>query len=250
MKCPNCGAQATGKFCPECGTALEGARCASCKSKLTPGARFCTQCGKATRGFARNNAPWYIAGAAVLALIVTLLVPAANSSQGAGPAQPAQPAGPVEAGAPGGTSGPPALSGNMRENADRLFNRVMQTRESGDTAGAKFFVPMAVQAYQSSGDLDADGLYHLSVLQTFGGDPTAGRQTAEQILKTAPTHLLALSAAATAARDLKDNAAARQYYQKLLDALATERSKPLPEYQDHSALLTQIEAEAKAFLAR
>ena len=58
---------------------------------------------------------------------------------------------------------------------------------------------MAVQAYQSSGELDPDGWYHLSVLQTFGGDPAAGRQSAEQVLKSSPNHILALSAAATAA---------------------------------------------------
>jgi hypothetical protein len=258
MKCPNCGAQATGKFCPECGTALEGARCASCNAKLTPGARFCTQCGTPTRRSARNNAPWYVAGGGLLVLIVILLVPILRGNQNNGPT-PAQPAGPLGGGAPidaGGTGAPPdaggmpALSGNMRENADRLFNRVMQARESGDTARAKFFVPMAVQAYQGSGPLDADGLYHLSTLQTFGGDPTAGRASAEQILKSAPTHILGLSAAAQAARAQKDNAAARAYYEKLLSALPTEKSKSLPEYQDHAALLPQIEAEAKAFLGR
>jgi hypothetical protein len=250
MKCPNCGAQANGKFCPECGTALESGRCASCNAKLTPNARFCTQCGTRVKGVAGNNAPWFVAGAGALALIVVLLVPALRGTSGesAPPAQAQAPA-PMESGAPA-EGGPPALSGNMRENADRLFNRVMQTREKGDTAGAKFFVPMAVQAYQSSGELDADGWYHLSVLQTFGGDPAAGRQSAEQILKTNPNHILGLSAAANAAIDQKDTAAARQYYEKLLAAFPTEKTKSLPEYQDHAALLPEVEAQAKAFLKR
>jgi hypothetical protein len=248
MKCPNCGAQAQGKFCGECGTPLEAARCTSCNAKLTPGARYCTQCGTRTGVKGVNNAPWYVAGAGLLALIVILLVPLIRGEQNAAPARSAAPMEPAAPSADAG--GMPQLSGNMRENADRLFNRVMQTRESGDTARAKFFVPMAIQAYQSSGELDADGWYHLSVLQTFGGDPAGGRQSAEQVLKTSPTNLLALSAAANAAIAQNDNAAAKQYYQKLVNSFATERNKPLPEYQDHANLLNDIEAQAKAYLSR
>ena len=249
MKCPNCGAQAQGKFCQECGAALEGSRCVSCNAKLAPGARYCTQCGKRTSLRSNHNAPWYIAGAGLLVLAVILLIPILRGEQ---PGARSQPIAPVESGAPPGSPAGemPELSGSMRENADRLFNRVMQAREGGDTARAKFFVPMAIQAYQGSGELDADGWYHLSVLQTFGGDPAAGRQSAEQVLKTAPTHILALSAAASAARAQNDNAAARQYYQKLVSSFATERTKSLPEYQDHAQLLDGIEAEAKAFLNR
>jgi hypothetical protein len=249
MKCPNCGAQAQGKFCGECGTALDAGRCTSCNAKLTPGARFCTQCGKRTGVGGGNNAPWYVAGAGGLVLVVLILAPLLRGEQNQPPARAAAP---MEATAPAGdpSGGMPALSGNMRENADRLFNRVMQARESGDTARAKFFVPMAVQAYQSSGELDTDGWYHLSVLQTFGGDPAGGRQSAEQVLKTSPNHILGLSAAATAALAQNDNAAARQYYQKIVSSFATERGKPLPEYQDHAQLLDDIQTEAKAFLSR
>src|SRR5262245_22995279 len=167
MKCPNCGTQAQGKFCPECGTALEPAKCTSCSAKLTPGARYCTQCGIPTRRGGGNNAPFFVVGAGLAVLLVALLI---SMSRGPGAAAPPQASAPQESG-PSLEGGPPALSGNMRENADRLFNRVMTERESGDTAAAKRFVPMAVQAYQSSGELDADGWYHLSVLQTFGGDP-------------------------------------------------------------------------------
>ncbi|HSL71895.1 MAG TPA: zinc ribbon domain-containing protein [Longimicrobiales bacterium] len=244
MKCPSCGAQTQGKFCAECGAALEGAKCPSCQAKLLPGAKYCTQCGTATRGGARKNAPWYIAGGALLVLIIILLVPILRGGESTTntPAPTMQP--------PAGGDGMPALSGNMRENADRLFNRVMQARESGDTARAKFFVPMAIQAYQGSGELDADGLYHLSTLQTFSGDAAGGRTTADQILSSNPTHLLGLSAAAAAARAQNDQAAARRYYEQLLTALPTERTKSLTEYEDHAQIIPEIEAEAKRFLGR
>jgi hypothetical protein len=136
----------------------------------------------------------------------------------------------------------------MRENADRLFNRVMQARESGDSASMLQFAPMAIMAYQNSGPLDADGWYHLSTLQTASGDAEAGRASAEQILSNAPNHLLGLSAAASASVALGDRQAAAGYYRRFLDALAQERTKTLPEYQDHAQLLPGLETEARAYL--
>ena len=44
--CPQCGAQATGKFCPECGAKkpeAEGWICPQCGTKAT--GKFCPECG-------------------------------------------------------------------------------------------------------------------------------------------------------------------------------------------------------------
>jgi hypothetical protein len=48
--CPKCGAKALGqKFCPECGTKIESVRfCEGCGAKLSPGAKFCGDCGHKT----------------------------------------------------------------------------------------------------------------------------------------------------------------------------------------------------------
>jgi hypothetical protein len=138
----------------------------------------------------------------------------------------------------------------MRENADRLFNRVMQAREAGDSASVKQFSPMAILAYQNAGELDADGQYHLSVLHTTAGDPAAGLAAAQVVLSRAPNHLLGLSAAAYAANTQGDSLAARQFYQRFLAAFAAERARALPEYQDHERLLTDLETEAKNYLGR
>ena len=50
LTCAGCGAPTLGKkFCPGCGKQVApgaGASCRSCKARLTPGAKFCGECGE------------------------------------------------------------------------------------------------------------------------------------------------------------------------------------------------------------
>ncbi len=163
------------------------------------------------------------------------------------------PAGPTVgvAGTEGVPAGrPPPLTGSPREQADRLFNRVMQAIAQNDTEQASFFLPMAILAYRQAGELDADGLYHLSVLETASGDAAAGLGTAERILDTAPDHVLALGAAARAAELAGDGATARRHYERLLRVFDAERGKDRAEYRDHAQILPEYHGEATAYLAR
>jgi hypothetical protein len=209
------------------------------------GASFCTQCGFRLKAKRSGDLMWYAGAIIGVGILVILLFPTMRTPDET-PLTPTQgpPLGSPSAGSP------PQLSADMRENADRLFNRVMRSREAGDSADVTRFAPMAIMAYQNAGPLDADGLYHLSVLQLTAGDAAAARATADQILQTSPSHLLALSAAASAARLQNDTAAARGFYQRFIAALPTERQKSLPEYLDHAHLLTGIETEAREFLKR
>jgi tetratricopeptide (TPR) repeat protein len=253
MKCPSCGAQSEGAFCSECGSPLRGAKCRECNAALSAGARFCNNCGAGTgraSGASEGGSklPWIVAGASALVLVAALAWPALRGGGSNEPdgRVPLNQMGDVGTGAAGAAPGP--LAGTPREQADRLFNRIMTERESGDTAQARFFVPMAVQAYAMAGDLDADGLYHLALVHQVGGDHKAARETAEKILALSPNHLLGLSAAANAARASGDDASARAYYQKFVQAFDTESKSPRPEYQDHERMFPDLKSEAENFL--
>lgn len=147
----------------------------------------------------------------------------------------------------GGSGTPPDLSSmTPREAADRLFNRVMTAVSAGDSAQVQSFLPMAIQAYQMVEPLDADGHYHLSELQRTAGQPDSALTTARRALATAPDHLLVLAAAAQAARDLGDEAQARELYARFVERYDTERAKALPEYEAHVGQLPDLLAEARA----
>jgi tetratricopeptide (TPR) repeat protein len=187
----------------------------------------------------------------MVALIVVLLFPAVRPG-GSDPGFTGG-IGPVPMGLNGGgemTGRAAPLTGTPREQADRLFHRVMQAQAQGDSDQVAFFLPMAVLAYRQAGTLDADGLYPLSVLEPAAGDPTSGLASAREILATAPDHLLALAAAAQAADALEERAAAKRYYEHFLEVLPAERGKPLREYMDHEPIFRAYQEEAEAYLGR
>jgi tetratricopeptide (TPR) repeat protein len=186
------------------------------------------------------NLPWYVAGAVLLLLIIILLVPMiTDRSTAQGPSVPAATAG----GAGPGT--PPPLTGTPREQADRLFDRIMRARASGDAAEALRFTPMAIQAYGLAAPLDNDGLYHLATVHLVAGDPASARSTAEQILAGNANHLLGLAIAGEAAEAAGDSAAARDYYARWLAAYDSEVASGLQEYQDHAQVLPEYRATAQ-----
>lgn len=257
MKCANCGTESSGRFCPSCGAQLRKSSCAECGAELAPGARFCNRCGTAVGAGAGSgkrpeaaasggnaNLPWYIAGAVLLVLILILVVPMitdrTDSASTQGPFVPN-----VVNGGTGGT--PPPLTGSPREQADRLFNRIMTAREQGDTATALQFTPMAIDAYGMAEPLDNDGLYHLAAIHIIAGSHDLARSTADQILAREPNHLLGLSAAAEAADAAGDTAAARELYQRLLAAYDTESARGLQEYLDHARQLPELRETARRY---
>lgn len=253
MKCPGCGKDSQGRFCSSCGTPLQGGNCGECGAKLAPGARFCTQCGTATGGGrarpqarGNENLGWYVAAGVLVLLIAAVAAGMLFDRDGGAPTTGTAAVSPM--GGSGGAGAP--LTGTPREQADRLFNRIMGARESGDTTQAMFFMPMGLQAYRGIPNLDNDGLFHLSMLETISGEHAAALATAGRILESNPNHLLGLASAAEASNASGDTAAARQYWQRFLDAFESERGKSLQEYMDHEQLLPEYQATARAAVGR
>jgi tetratricopeptide (TPR) repeat protein len=251
--CPACGAEAPGRFCNQCGVAVDAA-CRECGNPLPRGARFCNQCGAAAtpapQAAARRASPlpWVVAGAAVVALAAVLLFrrggePGAAAAAGQDPAAPA--AAVTGTGAPGGAAAVDLSSMTPREAADRLFNRVMVAVSEGDSAQARQFLPMAVQAYGMAAPLDADGHYHLAALRLVGGDFPAARAEADSILAGTPDHLFGLFTAAQA-EDGRGNAdAALALYRRFLDRYDAEVAAARKEYGEHTQALPGMKAEAQ-----
>ncbi|MFW6199126.1 MAG: double zinc ribbon domain-containing protein [Gemmatimonadota bacterium] len=269
MTCPQCDAEVGEKgFCPKCGASLEPRSCPSCGDSAPAGSRFCTKCGSPLAGVSGEGRSesrgdgalgWWVAGLIMTALIIVVIVSVLEPDRGlqegdaipdAGAAQ-----GGTGAGADGGTDGglgpaPDVDISSMtpRQAADRLFDRVMRAGEAGDTAQVMQFLPMAIGAYERARPLDSDGLFHLSVLQRTGEQFEEALRTASTGLEEDPDHLLLLSAAAEAARQLEDTATARAHYAHLLEVYDEERSSDLEDYRIHSALLPVIRDDAESFL--
>lgn len=273
-KCPACGHAATGRFCSNCGASLPGqVKCAACGNQIPAGGRFCNQCGTptaaavpasgtparpekaaaaipaaspaATRSRPASTVPWVIAGIAILAVAILLVMPDAQ------PPAAAPPQGPAAAGAEGdasqfGDASSVDLSAmTPRERADQLFNRVMQNVSAGDTTEARFFLPMAVSAYEQVPDLNADGHYHVAVLHLAAGDPAAARARSDSILSESPTHLFGLFTAAQAERALGNAAQARELYERFQQAFAAESALARSEYSEHQAVMPLMREEAE-----
>ena len=236
--CPSCGAEASGKFCANCGAPLAGAVCSNCRAPFTPGAKFCHRCGSpAGAGAASGNRPtgyanalpWAVAAIAMLALIALI----AGQRFGRSPSATTE-ASSAEGDGPAAVRAPDISSLSPAERAERLYDRIMSAAERGRVDSVRFFMPMAIQAYESLGDLTIDQRYDLGRLAEVAGDPHVAGAQADTILKMNPKHLLGLVLASRAARLRNDAAATKRYLQRLADSEKSERAKQLPEYLLHT----------------
>jgi hypothetical protein len=155
-------------------------------------------------------------------------------------------AGGTQAFAPPPVAPPPVQSPRMV--ADQLFNRAMMAHETGQAQQAAAFLPDAIAAYQGLEPLDADGLFHLALLQLAVGNEAGARATSDRILATAPNHLLGLAAAAQASEQSAPNEA-KGFWQRYLDAYDGQQGRA-PEYVDHERLLPILNKQASEFIAR
>jgi len=256
--CPACGTAATGNFCSACGASLVARSCAGCRADLSPQARFCHRCGRpVTPGAvpaarpalpARERTAWVVAGALCLALIAGIVfkvvraapAPVAPEMANAGAQSAREDAGP-------GIAGPAPDISRMtpRERFDRLFNRIMQASEQGDTAQVDRFTPMALGAYAQLDSVNADARYHAAVLRMQVGDFPGALALADTILARNPGHLFGYVVRGTAAGLQGDTAAARRAARDFLAHYDAETRANRIEYQEHEPALSDFKQQAE-----
>ena len=132
------------------------------------------------------------------------------------------------------TRAPDISNMSPEERATRLFDRVMAYSEQGKIDSARFFAPMAIQAYQMIGPLDAHARYDIGTISAAVGETAIARQEADSILASQPNNLLGLTLAIRTATMAGDANAAAKFRQRLVAAAPAEQAKNLKEYTEHS----------------
>ena len=218
--CPACGQSSTGRFCPHCGAGIAG----------TPSL------------VRREQRGWQVASAlGLVSLVSVLLLVARDRSQAETSAAPAA----VETDGAGAAPLPDLNTLTPRERFDRLYNRVMQAAETGDTVTVGRFAPMTFQAYSQLGTLDSDARYHAAILNLHvRSDTAAALRLADSILAGNPRHLFGFLNRGTAAQLSGDTRSLRGAYANFRTAWDIEMKADRPEYRQHQAMLDQFRAQA------
>ena len=246
--CPACGASASGKFCSACGASLEPRSCVRCRASLGAQARFCHRCGHPVgaevSGSGSERSAWIFA-ATMSALLVGVIIYNVVTEQPA-PRIPDM----ANVGAAAGDTtaragaAPDISQLTPRERFDRLFNRVMQAADQGDTAQVQRFSPMALGAYAQLDTVDVDARYHAAVIRLQTGDIAGAHALADTILEQSPDHLFGYLVRGTAATLADDPGARTQAEREFLRRYDREIAAGRPEYRDHAPVLEEFRREA------
>jgi hypothetical protein len=256
--CPACGAAASGNFCSSCGASLTPRTCGSCRAELSAQARFCHRCGHPVASGARagprsERTAWLVAGV----LCVLLVGGIVYKVSGGAPAAPAPDMANTGADSRNRTPAqqlpgeemqgraPDISQMTPRERFDRLFNRVMQAAERGDSLEVRRFTPMALGAYQQLEDHDLDARYHAAVLHLQVGDLAPAYALADTILAESPHHLFGYLIRGTAARFQGDSAARARAGREFLRNYRAEMAANRVEYLEHKPALEEFRKEAE-----
>jgi len=229
------------------GAPATAATCPSCNAEVQSGARFCHACGislgaqPASAGLDVKTVGLVVAAAiAIVSVVFAVAIIVTQNKVQVPPPRPA---------ASSDTAASPLVdlsSMSPRQAADRLFNRVMMASEQGNVAEALQFAPMAVQAYESLGTLDADGRYHLGMIHTLTGDFAKAREQIGVIKQSVPDHLLGFTLEHAIAEQTGDAEAAARASAAFTAAYDSEIAADRREYGDHRTTIERFRAAAEA----
>ena len=261
IHCPGCGEPGRGNFCARCGAPLreDGPRraCPSCGRAVGADALYCGECGTPLRARPRKSAaayaPWILAGLLLVGFSVAVALFVQGQSRprtGDAPMTGGVPGREDDAGAEaaGGTASGSSMPTAAElaamtpvEAADRLFDRTMRLEAAGDTARARFFADMGLQAYERvpPAERDADIRLHRGLLQLTLGRSEAAESEAEAILEGTAEHPYGLFLQIRIAEERGNRQAADTYRDRLRDALQ-DGAVPEAAYAPHAAALRAV----------
>jgi len=169
-------------------------------------------------------------GGLVLVTIVVVLAAQIGARSG-----PGRVAGAAVLGQGAAAAAPDISSMSPREQAARLYDRVMRLHEEQKRDSVDFFAQMALNAYAAIPDLDLDGRYDMARIAMVAGALPVARAQSDTILRRDPTHLLGLLLSADLARAANDEPRAERMETTFVSVADRERQRNLPEYEAHSA---------------
>jgi hypothetical protein len=132
-----------------------------------------------------------------------------------------------------------------RERFDRLFNRIMQAADQGDTVQIERFLPMALGAYSQLDSADVDARYHAAVLHIEGGDGPGALALADTILAAVPTHLFGFIIRGEVAALQHDSAAHARAGRDFLAHYSAEMNGKRVEYLEHQPAIEEFRKDAE-----
>jgi hypothetical protein len=227
---------------------------------MPPATRFCSGCGTpatdrdapATVRVVRLGGPLdrtallAAAGGAVLLGFILVMLLRRTPVTAAGDPEPGAAFAGAEPLRDGSANAPPDISAmTPRERFDRLYNRIMRAAESGDQATAGRFTPMALAAYASLPDVDADARYHAALLKAHTGDAVGAKALGDSILAIAPGHLFGYMALGAVARWEKDDRGLAAAYRGFLSHYDAEMKAKRAEYEHHALSLDAFRRAAQ-----
>jgi hypothetical protein len=185
---------------------------------------------------------WGVAGALCVLLVGGIIYKVSSSAP-----QPVAPdmanTGAAGGDRPGVGPAPDISSLSPQERFDRLFNRIMQAAERGDSVEIERFTPMALGAYDQLDIRNADARYHAAVLRMQVGDLVGARALADTILTESPGHLFGYIVRGEIAERNHDSAGRDQAYRDFLKHYDAEMKAGRVEYLEHKPAIEEFKTQ-------
>jgi len=196
---------------------------------------------------ASDRRAWLVAGTVCVLLVAGIAYKV--SSDASGPTAPdmanvGSSAGAAAGAAPAGPA-PDISAMTPRERFDRLYNRIMQASERGDSGQVERFTPMALGAYAQLDSANVDARYHAAVLHLQVGDFPAARALADTILAESPGHLFGFIVRGEVAKFQGDSRTRVQAQRDFLTHYAAEMGAKRVEYLEHQPVVDEFRREAE-----